>query len=255
MNHTMMHKVQIGVENVGTENECSTERYHELDPALEVFVSATHAQNPPFMVRPYAFSVSGTSSLLALVLMLRIHTNATAHDSGDATREYPPYLIRLDSEYDAATSNPAAKQHVDAPIAQNGYPSRIMVNQILALVPIITSQNQVEPDFPTTSTIVDPTIRPAKESPKARSKRHAGPCFVYGRNLEFVGGSVLQKAAIVVRSKPPTMFVCWMRSLNESLPSSQTPASILWLRSHIGRRLALPKVTRQRTRLVISTTL
>jgi len=69
--------------------------------------------------------------------------------------------------------------------------------------PRLTSQNQVEPDFPTTSTIVDPTMRPAKESPKARSKRHIGPSLVYGRNLEFIGGSVLQKAAIVVRSKPP----------------------------------------------------
>jgi len=38
------------------------------------------------------------SSLLALVFMLRIHTNATAHDTGDATREYPPYLIKFDSE-------------------------------------------------------------------------------------------------------------------------------------------------------------
>jgi hypothetical protein len=46
-------------------------------------------------------------------------------------------------------------------------------------------------------------MRPAKESPKARSKRQAGPSFVYGRNLESFGGSVLQKAAIVVRSKPP----------------------------------------------------
>ena len=44
---------------------------------------------------------------------------------------------------------------------------------------------------------------PPKESPKATSMRHAGPSFVYGRNLESLGGSVLQKAAIVVRSKPP----------------------------------------------------
>ena len=69
--------------------------------------------------------------------------------------------------------------------------------------PRLTSQNQDEPDFPTTSTIVDPTMRPAKESPKVRNKRYAGPSFVYGRNLEFIGGSVLQKAAIMVRGKPP----------------------------------------------------
>ena len=67
----------------------------------------------------------------------------------------------------------------------------------------LTSQNQLEFAFPTTNTIVDPTMRPANESPNARSRRHAGPSLVYGRNLEFAGGSVLQKAAIVVRSKPP----------------------------------------------------
>ena len=45
-------------------------------------------------------------------------------------------------------------------------------------------------------------MRPPKENPRARSKRHAGPSFVYARNLESFGGSVLQKAAIVVSSKP-----------------------------------------------------
>jgi len=38
----------------------------------------------------------------------------------------------------AVDPSPAAKQHVEAPIAQNGYPSKIIVNQILALVPIMT---------------------------------------------------------------------------------------------------------------------
>jgi len=45
-------------------------------------------------------------------------------------------------------------------------------------------------------------MRPAKEHPKAKSKRHVGPSFVYGKSLESFGGSVVQKAAIVVRSKP-----------------------------------------------------
>ena len=55
-------------------------------------------QNAQFILHPYTFSVSAISSLLARVFMLRIHTNPAAHDSGDATRAYPPYLIRLDSE-------------------------------------------------------------------------------------------------------------------------------------------------------------
>ena len=46
-------------------------------------------------------------------------------------------------------------------------------------------------------------MRPAKENAKARSMRHVGPSFEYGKNCESFGGSVLQKAAIVVSSKPP----------------------------------------------------
>ena len=67
----------------------------------------------------------------------------------------------------------------------------------------LTSQNQVGFAFPTTNTIVDPTMRPKKENPKAKRKRVIGPSFVYGRNLEFLGGSLVQNVAIVVRSKPP----------------------------------------------------
>ena len=46
-------------------------------------------------------------------------------------------------------------------------------------------------------------MRPAKENAKAKSKRHVGPSFVYGYNMEPLGASVVQKDAIVVRSKPP----------------------------------------------------
>lgn len=67
----------------------------------------------------------------------------------------------------------------------------------------LTSQNQVGFAFPTTNTIVDPMMRPKKENPKAKRKRAIGPSFVYGRNLEFLGGSLVQNVAIVVRSKPP----------------------------------------------------
>jgi hypothetical protein len=67
----------------------------------------------------------------------------------------------------------------------------------------LTSQNQVGFAFPTTNTVVEPTMRPAKDSPKAAKKRHVGPSFVYGRNQESFGGSVVQKVAMVVRSKPP----------------------------------------------------
>ena len=56
-----------------------------------------------------------------------------------------PYCMQMSSRYrrESRTEvtmdpSPAAKQHVDAPIAQNGYPSMIIVNQILALVPIMT---------------------------------------------------------------------------------------------------------------------
>jgi len=157
---------------------------------------------------------------------VRIHANPKAHAKGEANKVYPPYLIKADSEYEAAINNPAARAHVDDPTAQNGYPSSSMVTHILALVPNMILQNQADCAFPTTTTIVDPTMRPAKENPKARSMRHVGPSFVYGRNLESLGGSVLQKAAIVVRSKPPTMFVCWMRSFNVSLPYSQAAVSV-----------------------------
>ena len=33
--------------------------------------------------------------------------------------------------------SPAVRVHVEAPIAKNGYPNRVIVNQILALVPIM----------------------------------------------------------------------------------------------------------------------
>ena len=55
-------------------------------------------QNPQPILDPYTFLMLTLSSLLDLVFMLRIHTNAKAHDTGDATREYPPYLIKFDSE-------------------------------------------------------------------------------------------------------------------------------------------------------------
>ena len=68
--------------------------------------------------------------------------------------------------------------------------------------PRLTSRNQLGSNFPITTAAADPTMSPAKESPKARSMRHVGPSFVYGKNFESFGGSVLQKAAMVVRSKP-----------------------------------------------------
>ena len=59
---------------------------------------ATARTNIQSVLHPYAFSASTMSSLLALFLMLRIHTNAKAHDTGDANTAYPPYLIKSDSE-------------------------------------------------------------------------------------------------------------------------------------------------------------
>ena len=53
-----------------------------------------------------------------------------------------------------------------------------------------------------TNKTVDPTIRPPKDSPMAVRKRLVGPCFVYGKKVESFGGSVVAKAAIVVRSRP-----------------------------------------------------
>jgi len=53
--------------------------------------------------------MSKSAPALALGFMVRIHANAKAHDKGETTNEYPPYLIKDDSEYDAATNSPSTE--------------------------------------------------------------------------------------------------------------------------------------------------
>ena len=67
------------------------------------------------------------------------------------------------------------------------------------------------------NTIPEPTIRPPSATARdSRSSVYAA-LPVYGNNVEFAGGSVVQKAASVVRSNPD----CSGRAItNESTPRS-----------------------------------
>ena len=53
-----------------------------------------------------------------------------------------------------------------------------------------------------TNTAVDPTIRPPREKAMDTKRTQYGPAFVYGRILEFPGGSVVQNDATAVKSNP-----------------------------------------------------
>jgi len=65
-------------------------------PAIEWFVFVCVSQIYGHATPLYTFSMA--QSVFSFRFMVRIHTNARAHDIGEATNEYPPYLIKDDSE-------------------------------------------------------------------------------------------------------------------------------------------------------------
>jgi len=72
-----------------------------------------------------------------------------------------------------------------------------------------TLQNQSELLLAITNTIAEPTIRPPKDIPRDIRNTMYESERVYGSSLEFEGGSVVQKAAIVVRSNPACSISEW----------------------------------------------
>ena len=68
--------------------------------------------NSKSMLRLYTFSSPMESTLAGFLFRLTIHANIRATDSGATTKEYPPYLIKGASEYDAAINNPVMSKYL-----------------------------------------------------------------------------------------------------------------------------------------------
>ena len=115
---------------------------------------------------------------------------------GEAQRGYADAKERVCQDKQHPKQPASCTQHCLQQNVSNAKSRKRILDQIRTL------QNPSEVHLAIVNAIVEPTIRPPSDNENDTRSSMYVALRVYGSSVEFAGGSVVQKVAIVVRSNP-----------------------------------------------------